>query len=428
MSSTTHTSRLRILVAIHGTGGSRVTGPEIRGWALAHALAERHEVTVALYDPPASHRDGLRLVPFTRRALVREARRHDAVVAPVLPPYLFAALRGAGTITVSDQYDPVGLELSVFKDQPGIARVIGSQSMVREVQLRFADVIACAGERQRGLLHEELDAIESRRTAPPTVVSVPFGLADPPPVSTATPLRAHFPQIGPDDPLVLWWGKVWKWFDATTAIKAFALVVAQRPDARLVISAGKAPKAKFDRSDRAESARELSRELGLLDRNVFFLDEWTPYDRRHEYLQDADIGLTLHANTPEAPFAARARYLDYLWASLPCVLAHGDEVADRFGSTGFAQLVAPGDPEGAAAALLRLIEHPQQREAARTAGRALAEELRWSALVRPLAEAIEERAAMRHRSSSERLVRSVGRYYVRRTVDHAASLGRSGVR
>ncbi len=416
---------MRILVAIHGGAGTRVTGPEIRGWALASALAERHEVTVALHDPPESSRGGLRLLPFTRRALVREARRHDAVVAPVLPPYLFAALRGARTITVSDQYDPVTLELSVFTDQPGITRVIRAQRMIRDVQLRFADVIACAGERQRELLLEELGEVDRRRGAPPAVVNVPFGLPAPPSPGGAGHLRARFPEIGPDDPLVLWWGKVWKWFDAATAIRAFELVVRRRPDARLVISAGKAPKAKFDRSERTDDARELAGELGLLGRNVFFLDEWTPYDRRHEYLQDADVGLTLHADTPEAPFAARARYMDYLWASLPCVLASGDEIADRFGTAGFARLVAPGDTEGAAAAILGLIDAPRERETARAAGRALAEEYRWSALVRPLTEAIEERAAIRGSSASGRLVSSVGRYYVRRTVDHAAALARS---
>ena len=77
----------------------------------------------------------------------------------MLPPYLFAALRGAGTVTVADQYDPVHLELSVLTEQPGIARVLRTQRMVREVQLRFADVIACAGERQR-----ELGAGGARRT------------------------------------------------------------------------------------------------------------------------------------------------------------------------------------------------------------------------------------------------------------------------
>jgi glycosyltransferase involved in cell wall biosynthesis len=415
---------MRILVVVSGHAGSRVTGPEIRGWALARALAERHEVTAIVHDPPSATRDGLRLVAFSRRALVREARRHDAVVAPVVPPYLFAALRGTSTITVSDQYDPIQLELSVFTDQPDIARVLKTQRNIREVQLRFSDVVACAGERQRALLLEELDALRSRRAAPPSVVSVPFGLPDPPPPTTTRSVRARFPEIGPDDPLVLWWGKVWKWFDATTAIKAFALVAERRPDARLVISAGKAPKAKFDRSERTEDARQLADALGLLGRNVFFLDEWTQYDRRHEYLEDADIGLTLHADTPEAPFAARARYLDYLWSALPCVLASGDEVADRFGASGFARLVAPGDTEGAANAILRLIEQPQEREAARAAGRALAEEYRWSALVRPLAEAIEERAAAGQRSSSHRLVRAVGRYYARRTMDHAWALAR----
>jgi glycosyltransferase involved in cell wall biosynthesis len=416
---------MRILVMVNGAGGSRVTGPEIRGWAMARALGERHDVTVTVHDPAASSADGLRQVPFSRRTLVREARRHDAVVAPVLPPYLFAALRGTSTITVSDQYDPITLELSVFTEQPGIARVIKAQHMIRDAQLRFADVIACAGERQRALLLEELDALPNRRGAPPSVVSVPFGLPESPPASTTHPVRAAFPEIGPDDPLVLWWGKVWKWFDATTAIRAFALVAARRPDARLVISAGKAPKAKFDRSERTEDARELARELGLLGRNVFFLDEWTQYDRRHEYLQDADIGLTLHADTPEAPFAARARYMDYLWSALPCVLASGDEVADRFGAAGLARLVAPGATEDAAEAILRLIESPQEREAARAAGRALAEEYRWSALVRPLAQAIEERAEVGHRAASQRLVRAVGRYYVRRTVDHASALARS---
>ena len=152
--------------------------------------------------------------------------------------------------------------------------------------------------------------------------------------------------------------------DASTAIRAFAQVVERRPNARLVITAGKAPKAKFDLFDESEQARELSRSLGLLGRNVFFLDEWTPYDRRHAYLQDADIGLTLHANTAEAPFAARARYMDYIWAGLPCVLARGDEIAASFGAAGFATLVDPADTDATAQAILGLIDDPRSRAAA----------------------------------------------------------------
>jgi glycosyltransferase involved in cell wall biosynthesis len=394
---------------------------------MARAIGESHAVTVAVQDPPSSSRDGNRLVQLTRRALIREARRHDAVVAPILPPYLFAALRGASTVTVSDQYDPIHLELSVLHDQPGLARVLGSQRSVREVQLSFADVIACAGERQRALALEELTASSRRRPTPPTVVNVPFGIAEPPPRGRTRALRARFPVIGPDDPVVLWWGKIWKWLDAATAIRAFELVVRHRPDARLVISAGKAPKRAFDRSATTGEALGLARDLGLLDRNVFFLDEWAPYDQRHELLQDADLGLTLHAESVEAPFAARARYMDYVWASLPCVLARGDEVAERFEEAGFARLVSAGDPEGTAGAILGLIGDPGALETARAAGRALADQYRWSTVVRPLVAAIEERVSRSQpaRALTGPLVRDVGGYYLRRTVDHVAALSRA---
>jgi glycosyltransferase involved in cell wall biosynthesis len=396
---------------------------------MARALAERHDVTVAIHDAPGDTHDGLRVVESTRVSLIREARKHDAVVAPVIPPFLFAALRGSDTVTVSDQYDPVWLELSVFKgDQPGIGRVIRAQKMIRDAQLRFADIVACAGERQYELLQSDLAALGNGRTRRPLTINVPFGIGDPPAQADTHPLRRAFPQIRAEDPIVLWWGKCWKWFDTGTALRAFALVAERRPDARLVISAGKAPKAKFDLSDRTDQARELAAELGLLDRNVFFLDEWTPYDRRHEYLQDADVGLTLHADTPEAPFAARARYMDYMWTALPCVLADGDEMAERFAAGGFAQLVNPGDHEATANAVLRLIEDPALRQRSRAAGELLADAHRWPALVSPLSTAIEQAAAAQNLSGRRRLVRSVGCYYVNRTVDHASSLARSASR
>jgi glycosyltransferase involved in cell wall biosynthesis len=414
---------MRILVVVQGGAGAKVAGPEIRGWALATALAQQHDVTVAVDDPTVRSAAGLPMIANRRAEVVGAARRHDAVVAPVLPPYLLLALRGSGTVTVSDQYDPVWLELAMLGDKAVASRVVEAQLRIRDAQVRYADVIAVAGERQRALLLDEVD--ELRRSPGPTVVNVPFGVPGPPEHAAIRPLRAAFPEIGPDDPLVLWWGKVWKWFDADTAIRAFARVVEQRTAARLVITAGKAPNAKFDLLDDTERARELSRSLGLLGRNVFFLEEWTPYDRRHEYLQDADIGLTLHADTAEAPFAARARYMDYVWSGLPCVLARGDEIAATFGAAGFATLVDPADAEATARALLGLIDDRGARDAARRAGLGLADRYRWSSVVQPLAAAIEEAKDRRTARSSAGLLATVARYYGRRTIDHALTFARS---
>src|ERR1044072_7839071 len=96
--------RMRTLVVVNGGIGARVTGPEIRGWAMARALAERHDVTVAIHTPPAQTRAAPRPPRHTLRRAPPPPR---AVVARVTPPSLFAALRGSRTITVSDQYDPI---------------------------------------------------------------------------------------------------------------------------------------------------------------------------------------------------------------------------------------------------------------------------------------------------------------------------------
>jgi hypothetical protein len=397
---------MRTLVVIQGGIGAKVTGPEIRGWAVARGLADHHDVTVAVDDPSEGVRDGLTLISNRRAELVA------------------AALRNGGTVTVSDQYDPVWLETAVLTQDAATARLLRAQRLMRRAQVRFADVIAVASEAQRTLLMDELEAVGARRPAPPHVVVVPFGVPDPPPAPQRRPLRAAFPAIAADDPLVLWWGKVWRWFDAGSAIRAFAKVVESCPRARLVISAGRSPTAAFDASDHTEAARQLAAELGLLDRNVFFLDEWTPYDLRHEYLMDADVGLTLHANTAEAPFAARARYMDYLWSALPCVLGTGDETAAAFAGAGFASLVEPGDIDGAATALLTLLGDRGARDRAHAAGLRLADQYRWSAIMDGLAHVIDEAHARPVRHSHGQMLRMAGSYYVRRTMDHAAALAR----
>ena len=158
---------------------------------------------------------------------------------------------------------------------------------------------------------------------------------------------------------MLWWGNVWRWFDAATALHAFAEVSRDDPQVKLVLTGGRPPRSEASKMDETEAARELARSLGLLGNSVFFLDDWIPHADRHEYLQEADLGLTLHRDTPEKEVAARGRYMDYLWARLPCVLGRGDELADRFAERGFASTVGPGD----VTVLVRRAASPDRRSA-----------------------------------------------------------------
>src|SRR5262249_6002484 len=257
------------------------------------------------------------------------------------------------------------------------------------LQLQFADIVLCAVEAQRRLMAAQIDDLAGVGGRRPILRVVPFGIDNnPPPPRTRSPIRERFASIARDDTVVLWWGNVWRWFDAATALHAFAEVSRDDPQAKLVLTGGRPPRSEASKMDETEAARELARSLGLLDNSVFFLDDWIPHADRHEYLQEADLGLTLHRDTPEKEVAARGRYMDYLWARLPCVLGRGDELADRFAEGGFASTVEPGDVTGAVAALRRLIRDPEARSSAGEAAGPLIETFRWSAAVAPLAEAI----------------------------------------
>ena len=160
-------------------------------------------------------------------------------------------------------------------------------------------------------------------------------------------------------------------------------------------------------------ARALAEQLGLIDRTVLFLDEWVPYEDRHDYLREADLGVTLHRFTEEAELAARARYMDYLSAALPCVLGRGDETAADFEQAGFATLLDQPDPQLLATTLLALIDDPERLENAAAAGERLADERRWSSvgvtLRAALASVCERRPSARRQTLS--VMAQTGSYY-----------------
>ena len=408
-------SRLRVLVLVQGPLGDRLAGPEIRGWELARAFAARHDVTVAAHVAAPSVREGIAVVPSTRRSILAQARTHDVVAGPTLPPYLLAG--GPRCLRVADLYDPVELELATIGGREA-RRAAAQQLAGRRMHLRFSDVVLCANERQRE--RTAADLARERPGAAPPLLTVPMGLPAPPPPAGRGALRALFDPIGADDPVVLWWGSVWRWLDAHTAVEAIGRLSERRRDLRLVITAGRPANTATDRLNVAEEVRELARDKGLLGRHVFFLDDWVPFEDRHRYIADADVGVTLHAATPEAELAARARYMDYVWASLPSVLAEGDEVAAELGAEGAAWLVPPKDPAAVVAALDAALADPRGRAAAARACARVAERYRWPALLAPVVDCVEALEPPRRTlSATADVAGHAGRYYARRAVDLA---------
>jgi hypothetical protein len=416
-----------VLVHAAGALGERLAGPEIRALEFAKALSAEYEVTLAAQRPSEGERDGIRVVPSSRRRLLRELAHQDALLSACLPPYLMALAQPSNVVMISDQYDPHEQELATLAAGRERERELRSRFAIQALQLRYADVVLCASERQRAQLIETAETLRPVGAAIADPAVVPFGIPDPPPPSGRRPLHEHFPQLAAGDTVVLWWGSMWRWLDAETPIRAFAAMADSRSDIKLVITAGKPPsKDAEQRFDATEQMRALASELGVLGRTVLFLDTWIPYEQRHDYLGEADIGLTLHRHAAEARLAARARYMDYLSAELPCVLGRGDETAEDFRAAGFATLLEEPDADTLAATLQALADDPQALAAARAAGHALAAERHWSAVGETLRGVLAEplrggtRPASGH--SSLGLLGGAGTYYARQAGDRLAAV------
>ncbi len=389
-----------ILLVTHEPLEARLAGPAIRAWHLAHELAKTRPVTLAT---PAVHdlqpqSPNVQLTVYNRdtgEPLGRLAVGAAAVIASGFSLRRYPVLAQAGRPLAIDLYDPFVLEnLEIHAAKPLAEQVAlhGGNLAVLMDQLWQGDYFFCASETQRdfwlGMLMAAGRVNPHTLEADPTLRNlidvVAFGLPDQPPQPRPGVVKGRVPGIGRDDRVVYWGGGIWDWFDPLTLIRAVAAISETRADVKLFFAGVRHPSPDVPPMRMTQAAMDLSDELGLTGRTVFFND-WVPYEQRGAYLVEADVGASLHFAHAETRFSFRTRLLDYLWAGLPMVVTEGDTISEWVRENELGLAVRPGDVDGVRVALLGLLDRPDFR--AQAAGRfaVLRERLHWTQVVRPLA-------------------------------------------
>jgi glycosyltransferase involved in cell wall biosynthesis len=377
--------------------GASMAGPGVRAWEMARALA-RAGLPVLLAvpnaDPPPG--EGFRVASYQERPdrLVPLARGASAVLVQGFLLQKAPALRSLGKPLVVDLYDPFILENLAFfaRDRLPFRQAIhGEHLAVLNDQLQAGDYFLCASERQRdfwlGMLAANNRLTPATYDADPTLRAlidvVPYGLPPEPPRAVRPALKGVEPGIAMTDPVILWGGGLWDWFDPLTLVRALSRVVVKRPDVRLVFLGTRHPNAALPPMAMPDRTRTLAAALGLAERHVFFRD-WVPYAERAAYLLEADVGVSLHPDSVETRFAFRSRLLDCFWAGLPLVCTGGDALADLVEREGLGRVVPPGDEAAVATALLDLLGQPDLRATLAPRFERVAATLTWDRAVAPL--------------------------------------------
>ncbi|HEX2053853.1 MAG TPA: glycosyltransferase [Actinomycetota bacterium] len=387
--------RTKVLVITGDTVSSKMAGPAIRAWEMSAELARKHEVRMLVRKMSDIRPKTFVLDVVNKNTIQDHLDWADVVVFQGFIMHEFPAIETCGKVLVADVYDPFHLEnLEMFREDEHEKRlnIAGSDLDVINMQLRISDFFICASEKQRDFWLGQLAGIG--RLNPhvydrdPTLRSlidvVPFGISSDPPLHKRKVLKGVIPGIEENDKVILWGGGIYNWFDPLTLIRAVAQVAKEHPEVKLFFMGLAHPNPDVPEMRMATQARNLADDLGLDGKHVFFNKGWVPYEERASYLLESDIGVSCHLEHIETTYSYRTRVLDYFWAELPVIVTRGDALSQLVEERGLGLTVEPGDVEGFASSIVRMIEDEDlARESKLNVGK-LRPELAWGQIIRPL--------------------------------------------
>lgn len=384
--------------------GPKMAGPAIRAWNMALVLSREHDVTLVttsrLYDIDAPFALA-HVAPGHDHALSKFESRADVIVFQGHAMAMFPLLHKTEKPMVVDVYDPMHFEQLEQSRELGESewnQHVADATLILNEQLARGDFFVCASGAQRVLYLGQLAALGRINPAVYAhdpklrglIDEVPFGLDPAIPAKSADAIRGVVPGIDKDDKVLIWAGGLYNWFDPLTLIRAVATLAKEQPTTKLLFLGAQHPHPGVPVMGIVAQAFSLASELGVLNTHVFFHDSWVEYSQRHNFLLEADAGVSTHFDHIETTFSFRTRILDYLWAGLPIVATEGDAFAELIEREQLGVVVPERDPAALAAALRTVLFDDDFSAAARANVARVREQFAWDRVLEPIVEFVRE--------------------------------------
>jgi glycosyltransferase involved in cell wall biosynthesis len=359
--------------------------------ALAQVLAEcGHAVTLAIpnaADEAEAVAEEIEVITADPDRLGAQAEGHDWVLIHGHLGNHYLAQRDDLPVVV-DLYDPFLIENLHYHHELGF-EPYRTDHATWKLQLGRGDFFLCSSSDQRffylgwlGALGRVNPAIlDDDPTLTRLIAELPFGSpsGNPPPRVSAAEL---LPGVNADA-TVLYFGGIYDWYDPELVIEALPKILDLRPDTVVVFVDHPHPEATPLAA--AERTRVAAERRGWLGTTVRF-EAWRPWDRRFELASASNLAVVSHRPGIETDLSLRTRMVDLLWLGLPVVATRGGTMSRVIETIGAGRVVPPSDAGALADAVIALIDDPEERRRARTAGREWAAARCWRAVSRPLRE------------------------------------------
>lgn len=389
----------RLLIISYDIIGKQMAGPGIRFYEFARVLSGYVDVTLATPNKSDINMEGIKNITYeigNFRTLKRSVELADVILIQGHILHYFPFIKNYKGKIIVDLYNPFNLEsLEMFRND-NIAerlRIDKSNIDLLKFQISIGDFFICASEKQRSYWIGMMNAMgrvnpfsyDDDNTLKKLIDIVPFGIPSTPPKHTGESIRKMIPALREDDMVVLWGGGIWNWLDPISVVKAVWEITRNRKDIKLVFLGIKHPDPKLPEMKKCRDAINLSKELDLYDKFIFY-NEWVPYEMRQNFLIESSAGLSIHHEKLETEFAYRTRVMDYIWARLPIITTEGDSVAKLVKEENVGEVVKYENTHQLARVIESVLTNKSLKDIYRKNLEKLAPNFYWENVTKPLVE------------------------------------------
>lgn len=391
----------QVAVFCDDVAGGKMAGPGIRAWEISKCLSKQFKVILAIPDYSDVNEESrffkdiaFEVVSYSVKnpSLVESIARKSKII--ITQGYIlskFPVLLELPVHIVVDMYVPFVLEnLFIHKEKtPNLKDrefIHLNDLRVYNEQIIHGDHFLCANDRQKDLFMGSLmslnrigpEILDLDPSLNDLITVIPFGISENDEEDNhERDIRSRFSQIRDNDVLLLWGGVISNWFDPVTLLYAMHEALKENQNIKLFFLSTIHPNPLLPEFDMAKKAMQISNELQLTDKHVFFNDSWIDYNKRGRYFRDADIGVSIHESHFETYYSSRTRILDYFKYNLPIICTEGDYFADLVRQENLGITVPSGSPKALKRAILILAEKRDQREQIRERMQEIKERLLW---------------------------------------------------
>ncbi len=391
----------RVLVFARDDVGTHMSSPGIRAYYMAQVLARalpEARVTLAVPNRKGQPEElpGVRVVHYGALSTLSLIAQHDIIISSgLLPQFTFFFRNKKFVADLFSQYLIEWMELTKGAAR-GKKRTVWMNRSRADItmQLTLADFILCANERQRDTYVGMLSALglidptvyDGDDTLRRYVDAAPHGVRPDELDHERRVLKGVYAGIRETDKVILWNGGIVSWYDPEPFLRALHLLSQERDDIKALFLGTFYPGlgSFLGYGQRFKSAFQLSKDLGLFQRSVFFEFGWVSHRDVKNYLRESDIGICTYFDNLETHYSHRTRFLDLFWAELPMICTRGDVLAEMVEERVLGIVVPEGDTAAIADAIRRLVDDRPFYEQCRENLRAVKPELSWDVTLEPL--------------------------------------------